>query len=228
MTKPIAILGNSGHAFVVLESLSAMNINVVGYFDKHPTKFNPFELFYLGFEGDEQTTINGFQFIMGIGDNKIRRRSFEQIITRCENDSPNQNNTDNSKLIPTIENGLLQNLFLNVIDISSNISPSALLGVGNYIGKRTTINAFAHIGSNCILNTNCIIEHECRINDHCHIAPGSVLLGNVKIGTGSLIGANSTILPGISVGKNVIVGAGSVVTKNIPDNEKWIGNKILN
>jgi acetyltransferase-like isoleucine patch superfamily enzyme len=53
-------------------------------------------------------------------------------------------------------------------------------------------------------------------------------LGNVQIGTGSLIGANSTILPGIMVGANVVVGAGSVVTKNIPDNGKWIGNKIVN
>jgi acetyltransferase-like isoleucine patch superfamily enzyme len=228
MTKPIAILGNSGHAFVVLESLSTMNVKAEGYFDKQPNTFNPFVLKYLGFEGDEQTNLNEYQLIMGIGDNQIRRKSFERIISRYSEDLLNQDHTNDSKLSAPIENDLLRILFLNVIDISSNVSQSAVLGAGNYIGKGTTINAFAHIGSNCILNTHCIIEHECQISDHCHIAPGSVLLGNVQIGTGSLIGANSTILPGIMVGANVVVGAGSVVTKNIPDNGKWIGNKIVN
>ena len=41
---------------------------------------------------------------------------------------------------------------------------------------------------------------------------------------GASIGANATILPGISIGSNSLVGAGSVVSKNIPDNEVWIGN----
>ena len=35
---------------------------------------------------------------------------------------------------------------------------------------------------------------------------------------------NSIILKGVTVGKHSIVGAGSVVTKDIPDNEIWVGN----
>ena len=41
---------------------------------------------------------------------------------------------------------------------------------------------------------------------------------------GASIGAGSTILPGITIGKNVVIGAGSVVTKDVPDNELWLGN----
>jgi len=38
------------------------------------------------------------------------------------------------------------------------------------------------------------------------------------------IGANSTILPGVKIGKNSLVGAGSVVTKDIPQNQIFVGN----
>lgn len=41
---------------------------------------------------------------------------------------------------------------------------------------------------------------------------------------GASIGANATILAGITIGENALIGAGSVVTKDVPDNEIWIGN----
>ncbi|MGO4708177.1 acyltransferase [Chryseobacterium sp. 2TAF14] len=41
---------------------------------------------------------------------------------------------------------------------------------------------------------------------------------------GASIGANATILAGITIGENALIGAGSVVTKDIPENEIWIGN----
>jgi acetyltransferase-like isoleucine patch superfamily enzyme len=41
---------------------------------------------------------------------------------------------------------------------------------------------------------------------------------------GASIGANVTILTGLIIGTNSLVGAGAVVTKNIPDNEIWIGH----
>ena len=41
---------------------------------------------------------------------------------------------------------------------------------------------------------------------------------------GASIGANATILCGVTVGENAMIGAGSVVTRNVPDNEIWVGN----
>jgi len=32
------------------------------------------------------------------------------------------------------------------------------------------------------------------------------------------------ILCGVTIGRNAMIGAGSVVTKDIPDNELWLGN----
>jgi acetyltransferase-like isoleucine patch superfamily enzyme len=54
--------------------------------------------------------------------------------------------------------------------------------------------------------------------------PGAVLAGNVKVGSGSFIGANSVIKQGVEIGKNVIVGAGTVVLNNIYDGNKIVGN----
>lgn len=50
------------------------------------------------------------------------------------------------------------------------------------------------------------------------------LLLKTSVCKGVSIGAGSTILLGITIGKNAVIGAGSVVTKNIPDNELWLGN----
>ena len=45
----------------------------------------------------------------------------------------------------------------------------------------------------------------------------------ILIKKGASIGASSTILGDITFGENSLIGAGSLVTKNIPDNELWIG-----
>jgi UDP-2-acetamido-3-amino-2,3-dideoxy-glucuronate N-acetyltransferase len=41
---------------------------------------------------------------------------------------------------------------------------------------------------------------------------------------GVSIGANSTILGGIKIGKFSVIGAGSVVTRDVPEYELWVGN----
>lgn len=41
---------------------------------------------------------------------------------------------------------------------------------------------------------------------------------------GCSIGANTTLLCGITIGENSLIGAGSLVTKNVPDNELWMGS----
>ena len=51
------------------------------------------------------------------------------------------------------------------------------------------------------------------------LPPRAVILGRVKIGASTFIGANATVLPDIQIGENVIVGAGAVVTKNVPSSK---------
>ena len=198
--KSIAILGYSGHSFVVLDAAKQMNLDVKYYCERNQLSYNPFEINYLGDEGSDSFDWNSVdQFILGIGDNKIRQKVANLILSK-------------------------KKTLLNVIHPSSIISNFATFGTGNFIAANVTINTLAKIGNNCILNTGCIIEHECIIESGAHIAPGTILAGNVSVGENSFIGANSVVKQGIKIGKEVTVGAGSVVIKDIPDNEIWAGN----
>ncbi len=46
----------------------------------------------------------------------------------------------------------------------------------------------------------------------------------VIIEEGASIGANSTVLGGVRIGQGSMIGAGSVVSKNVPEGELWVGN----
>lgn len=198
--KNIAIIGYSGHSFVVLDVAKQMGVEIEYYCERLPVAFNPFKMDYLGDERSEYFNWNlTNEFVLGIGDNKIRQKVADLIKSK------------NKKI-------------LNIIHPSVVISDYVTFGTGNFISANVTVNTLAKIGDNCILNTGCIIEHECIIESGVHIAPGAVLAGNVKVGRNSFIGANSVVKQGIIIGKNVTLGAGSVVIRDIPDNEIWVGN----
>ncbi|WP_201770724.1 acetyltransferase [Nonlabens tegetincola] len=203
--KSIYILGYSGHAYVILDSLAKLNVEVLGYFDFEPC--NTFDNFYdLEYKGNEKLVdlnfIDDSSYVFpSIGDNGIR----EKLIQFIE------------------ENELTQT---SIIDPKAIVSDKAIIESSVYIAPGAIINSLALIKKGSIINSGATVEHECVIGEFSHIAPNSVLTGNVIIGKNTLVGANATIVPGVKVGNNVIVGAGSVVTKDIPDNSKWVGNSL--
>jgi len=195
------IIGYSGHAYVVAESYIANGNNLYYYSEKIESSNNPFNLQYLGFESN--SNFKGWDmplsFILGIGDNNIRERAANLILTKSFQ-------------------------LENVIDSNALISKSAYIGLGVFASKGVLVNAFSKIGNFTILNTGCIIEHECEIGIATHIAPGAVLAGNVKVGDRSFIGANSVIKQGVEIGNDVIIGAGSVILNNVESNTRLVGN----
>lgn len=196
----IAIIGYSGHSFVVLDAAKQMGLDVEYYCERNTASVNPFEINYLGDEGSKFFDWNSIdKFILGIGDNKVRQKVARLIVSK-------------------------KKAILNVIHPTAFLSNFATFGTGNFIAANVTVNALAKIADNCILNTGCIIEHECVIESGVHIAPGTVLAGNVSVGENSFIGANSVLKQGVKIGNGVTVGAGSVVITNIPNNEIWVGN----
>jgi sugar O-acyltransferase (sialic acid O-acetyltransferase NeuD family) len=198
--KKIILVGYSGHGLVVADTALENNLNVIGYTEKTLNEINPFMLEYLGNESspDFKGWDLDVSFVLGIGDNLLREKIYNNIL-------------NNGKKV------------ISLINSTASISSFATIGEGVFINRNVTINAFVKIGSNVILNTGCIIEHECEILDNVHIAPGAVLAGNVKVGSGSFIGANSVIKQGVKIGKNVIVGAGTVVLNDISDGNKIVG-----
>lgn len=195
-----AIIGYSGHAFVVLDVCNKANLNVEYYCNKTKAKFNPFDLIYFGDENTASFNWNDIDaFVLGIGDNKTRKKVVLKIKSK------------NKKI-------------LSVVSSKAYIGDFVDLKEGTVILHGAVINTLANIGSNSIINTGAIIEHECKIGDFTHIAPGAVLAGNVSIGNECFVGANSVIKQGVKIGNNVTIGAGSVVLNNINSNEIWVGN----
>ena len=196
-----AIIGYGGHAFVVADSYLSKGKFLNYYTSLKKAVNNPYNLEYLGFEGE--IGFNGWQmglsFILGVGDNNLRYNAAKLILSRLQ-------------------------ILETVIDPNSVISKTADIGVGVFVSKGVLVNAFSKIGDFTILNTGCIIEHECEISSAAHIAPGAVIAGNVKIGKRSFIGANSVIKQGIEIGDDVIIGAGSVIVNNVNSNSKIVGN----
>ncbi len=199
LKKPVAIVGYSGHAYVIIDILLSAGRLVTAYCDSDEKEFNPYHLEYLGKESDVINKLKKFDFFACVGHNGIR----EKIHTNLSQFLGNP---------------------INAIHPSAVISSSVKMSDGIMIAANATLNPLVEIGRGVICNTSTSIDHECIIGDFSHIAPGVVLCGNVTIGRSSFIGANSVIRQGVTVGNNVIIGAGTVVVKDIPDGMTVVGN----
>lgn len=71
------------------------------------------------------------------------------------------------------------------------------------------------------------IAHNVVVGKHTAITANSTIAGSTVIGDCTWVAPSATFLDQISIGENVTVGIGSVVTKNIPDNETWIGSPAM-
>lgn len=195
------IIGYSGHAYVVLDAAQKAGLQVIGYAEKEGRTQNPFELEYLGFEGDEdfEGWEKGYGFILGIGNNRIREKVAKLVVSKKKK-------------------------LESVIHPSADIGSKVEIGEGTFVASGAMISPFVNIGKAVIINTGSLVEHECEIGCYSHIAPGAVLAGNVKVGERSFIGANAVIKEGVEIGNHVIIGAGTVVLNDIPDESKVVGN----
>lgn len=112
------------------------------------------------------------------------------------------------------------------------------------IGKNCNINCQVFIendvkiGNNVTIKSGVQVWDGITIEDNVFVGPNVTFtndlfpksknkdfkLEKTIVKKGASLGANATILAGITIGENALIGAGSVVTKDIPENEIWIGN----
>ncbi|MFC5604725.1 acetyltransferase [Sporosarcina koreensis] len=201
MNKPIIMIGNGGHASVLVETLIGQGREIKGY--TAPEEDNDFfELLYIGMD-DAITKYkpDEVELVLGIGTitiSKKRKLVFEKFKAKGY-------------------------LFTNVIHSTAIISPSTNIGQGVQIMAGAILQTNVSIADNTIINTGTIIDHDCMIGSHVHLAPGSTLSGGVRIGDGCHIGTGTSIIQGITIGEESIVGAGSVIVKNVGNKKKVYG-----
>ena len=200
--KCVVLIGYSGHAFVVADTLVSRGRELRGYCDREAKTLNPFDLPYLGPETADavRRILREVPFFVSIGSNAIRQRVY--------------GNLTDAGFVPATA----------AVHPTAWISPSARIGDGTLVAPQVTINALVYVGEGGILNTGCTVEHECVIGRFAHIAPGCVLAGNVTVGEGAFVGAGSVVKQGVHIGPNATVGAGAVVLNDVKAGDTVAGN----
>ncbi len=199
LKKPVAVIGYSGHSYVIIDILLNAGRMVTAYCDSSAKEKNPYHLQYLGTETQALDALKEFDYFIGIGHNGIRRKVYNSLFDHLGNP-------------------------VNAIHPSAVISASVEMNYGTMISANATINPMVSLGMGVICNTSCSIDHECIVEDFAHVGPGAVLCGNVKIGANTFVGANAVVKQGVTIGQNVTIGAGTVVLRDIPDNVIVVGN----
>ncbi len=107
-----------------------------------------------------------------------------------------------------------------------NINAQVLIENDVVIGNNVTVKSGVQLWDGITVKDNVFIGPNVTFtNDFTPRSkqyPESFLATNIE--QGASIGANSTIIGGIRVGSYSLIGAGSVVTKNIGNQELWFGN----
>lgn len=115
---------------------------------------------------------------------------------------------------------------------------NAIIGENCNINCQVFVENDVKIGNNVTIKPGVQVWDGITLEDNVFVGPNATFtndlfpkskntnfeLKKTLVKKGASIGANATILAGITIGENALIGAGSVVTKDVPDNEIWIGN----
>lgn len=201
MNKSIIIIGNGGHASVLVETLIAQQREIKGYTAPQGEK-SFLNLSYLGIDDVIDTyDPNEVELVLGLGTigiSTLRKSVFEQFVAKGYT-------------------------FSNVIHPTAIVASSVKMGRGVQIMAGVILQTNSSTADNSIINTGSIVDHDSLIGCHVHLAPGVTLSGGVRIGDSCHIGTGTSIIQGITIGEETLVGAGSVVVKNIGDRKTAYG-----
>ncbi|MBC9875431.1 hypothetical protein [Macrococcoides bohemicum] len=149
----VILIGRGGFSYVVEEELIAQGHKIVGYMDASIEKSRIDNgVFYLSMY-DLPILGGDVYYFICIGNNEIRHEIYKNL-------------------------GLPKEKYINIISKKSTVSPSAIMGCGNYVGINSVVNAKVKMGDFCIINTNATVEHDCIIGDFCLINTSSTLYSN--------------------------------------------------
>ena len=104
---------------------------------------------------------------------------------------------------------------INVIHPHTYISPSAKIGVGNFIKAGAVVETNVIIKDCCQIDNSVTIAHDCVIESFNHIAPGATFGSSIILGEGSIVGIGAKVASKVSIGKYSVISVGSAVTKDV-------------
>jgi acetyltransferase EpsM len=208
--KKILILGGIGNGSVIANAIVDAN-------RRGDNKW----LFagYLNDRVSANETIQGFQVLGKLSDaSNFVQKGYFFINTIFRIDGQQER-------IDMFENlGIPEENLATFIHPLSYIAPNVKLGKGNVVMPNVSISSGTTTGKSCLIMVGATIGHDNQIGNYCHFAAQCCTGAYLKIADGVHIGLNATIRENLCIGKNATLGMGSVLTKNINDNEIWVGN----
>ena len=176
----LIIIGASGHAEVLADIAIKSGYTIAGFLDDNEKATEVLGYKVLGKVADCLKYKNEYKFVIGIGNNAVRKRIAEEY----------------SELD-----------FVTLIHPTASIGLSVTIDEGTVVMPMAVINSCATIGKHAIINSGAVVEHDCQVGDFCLVAPHATLCGVVKIGNNVHMGAGSVVNQTLSVCDNVVVGS---------------------
>lgn len=114
--------------------------------------------------------------------------------------------------------------------ILTYISPKAtvytdIIGEGTLIYPGTYIGPYCEIGIANIIHMQVCVSHHIKTGNFNFFAGGTMIGGDVEIGSNCFIGMDNTIRNGIQIGDRVLIGAKNFVSKSLRSKFAFIGTE---
>ena len=202
MKKEIYIIGAGTYGEAMFELADILGYDVKSFYDEDDNKLDTMVMDVKVIDkvsNLDENTIKNKNFIVAIGENKIRQEIMEKINTL-------------GGLTPTLIHPL------------ATISPSAIIGNGVYIQANAYIWTKVRIDDYTIISPNVVICHHTSIGKACLISNVSGIGASIEVKDRVFIGMGCTIATGINVvGENSIIGAGGVLLEDVDKNCVYAG-----
>lgn len=197
--KEIYVLGIGHNSIVYIDLLEQLDYTIKGLY--HYNSERTGERYYgyqiLGSFDDLYSIgdLTGMNFALSMGDNRIRKAVFENIISMGGS-------------VPTL------------IHPKADVSRYAQLGSGVVVHSNTVVHPEVIIGDNSVISSNCTIIHQSVLGAHCYVAGNALIGAYTRIGNLVFIGLSAVLISDKVkfIGDNTVIGAGAVVSSSVESN----------
>lgn len=199
MYKKLVIIGASGHGKVVADiALKLQKYDEIAFLDDNENVKECMGFPVVGKSSGAKHYIDSSDFIVAIGNAKIRKRITEQLKT-------------------------LGATIVTLIHPMAVVGSNVLVESGTVVMAGAVINPDSRVGQGCIINTCASVDHDCKLSDFVHVSVGAHVCGTVEIGQSTWIGAGATVKNNVNICGECMIGAGAVVVKDIEEVGTYVG-----
>lgn len=159
MKKGIVIIGAGGHGKVIADAIIKANqFDILGFVDANlPVGTKVFGEYKIieSQENIEKLNNDSTHFIIGIGNNEVRKKIKEQLASSLS--------------------------WATIVHPSAVISYNVVIGQGSVVLANAVVNADSKIGEFTIVDSGVIVDHDCEIGSFCHLTIGTLVGSNSKL-----------------------------------------------